>query len=291
MSGAPIHIDVVVPTYKRPAILCEALASVRDQTYPHFTCWITEDGETEATRQAVAPFLADKRFRYLPGPHHGAPAGPRNRGIRAGSGEFVAFLDDDDRWLPEKLERQVAFMARHPDCALVGTNAYRWDPRHPFDFQSTPAYFTGRKANDRHIPYRLLVRENPFIVSSVLIRRSMLDRSGLFNESLHMAEDYELWLRLAAVGSAWNLGAKLLVFRDTPPTYYNRLDRQADRTFQAHVLALAFVGDGTVPSPLQETANRDKARLLARSLAASLAVPSLPARWLATIGTIVRNRR
>ena len=114
-----MQVDVIVPTYKRYEILRETLAAVQDQTYSNFICWISEDGETGETQEAVRPFLTDRRFIYLSGPHAGSPASPRNRAMKKGESPFIAFLDDDDLWLPDKLATQVAFMQEHQDCSAT----------------------------------------------------------------------------------------------------------------------------------------------------------------------------
>ena len=84
-----------------------AVASVMNQSYSDWRCWVVEDGETIETRNQVKDFLEDKRFKYVTGKHIGTPSGPRNRGIESGQAEYIAFLDDDDIGLPEKLERQI----------------------------------------------------------------------------------------------------------------------------------------------------------------------------------------
>jgi glycosyltransferase involved in cell wall biosynthesis len=103
--------------------LPEALKSVANQSYPHWKCWIAEDGESKETYEAVKPFLRDDRFVYLPGTHAGFPAVPRNRGIREGTAPYIAPLDDD-LWLPRKLENQVAFLESHSNCVLLGCNGF-----------------------------------------------------------------------------------------------------------------------------------------------------------------------
>ena len=107
-------VDIIVPTYNRAEVLPKTLKSVQQQTFFDWRCFIAEDGETPETLAAVAPFLKDDRFVYLPGMHAGTPAAPRNRAIRQGSAPLIAFLDDDDLWLPEKLETQLSFMDQHP---------------------------------------------------------------------------------------------------------------------------------------------------------------------------------
>ena len=235
-----MQVDIVVPTYKRGELLRESLESIRQQTWSDWRCWVCDDDEQGGAAESIGDFLADQRFQYVAGNHCGAPAGPRNRGMKKGQGELIAFLDDDDTWLPEKLERQVGFFLEHPGCVLLGTNGYRWDPREEFDKNRTPPYFLKSRYWDRPVPYGAMFETNHFIVSSVMIRREVVGRSGMFNQRLKVAEDYELWLRVASLGEAWNLREPLIIFRDTPPTYYKRLDKQDDYRLKAEVLELAL---------------------------------------------------
>jgi glycosyltransferase involved in cell wall biosynthesis len=242
-------IDIIVPTCNRASLLPETLKSVQAQTDEDWLCWIAEDGESRETREAVAPFLADRRFIYLPGSHAGSPAVPRNRAIRQGSAEFVAFLDDDDLWLPEKLERQRKCIERHRDCVLLGTNAFRWDGIG--DRRQAPVYH--QKIAFGLIPYETLVRENVFITSSVLARRASLLQAGPFNEELTppVGEDYELWLRLGAMGEAWMLETPLLLYREAPPVHYaKKMSRMAKYRLRAEIYAAALAGMPGSPSPL-----------------------------------------
>ena len=246
-------VDIIIPTYNRANLLPETLRSVQAQIYPKWRCWIAEDGKTPETLEAITPFLKDDRFIYLSGDHAGKPARPRNRAILQGNAEFIAFLDDDDLWLPEKLKRQVEFMERHPGCMLLGCNAYRWSGSEKWN-TSTPLYFQ-KKAFSGHIPYELFVQENYIILSSAIIRRVVLDRSGMFNETLLIAEDYELWLRIGALGEIWNIPDPLLVYRDTEPTYYHRLNRQENYRTRASILDSALNRVGSIPSPFSYPEN------------------------------------
>jgi GT2 family glycosyltransferase len=242
-------IDIIIPTYNRASFLTETLKSVQDQTYKDWICWIAEDGESPETREAARPFLADKRFIHLPGRHVGYPAAPRNRAIRQGSARFVAFLDDDDLWLPEKLAMQVDFLERDKACVLLGTNAFRWDGTGMKE--EAPVYH--QKISFGLIPYEKLVQENVFIISSVLTRRESLLEAGSFNESLTppVGEDYELWLRLGAVGETWMLPDPLLLYRETAPTYYTKkMDRKTKYQLRAGLYSAALQGMPDRPSPL-----------------------------------------
>jgi glycosyltransferase involved in cell wall biosynthesis len=250
-------IDIIIPTYNRAKLLAETLKSVQSQTFHQWRCWIAEDGETRETLEAVTPFLKDDRFRYLTGDHAGRPAYPRNRAIFHGSADYIAFLDDDDIWLPDKLKRQVEFMERHPGCVLLGCNAYRWSGSEDWDI-STPLYFQKQKFFGP-IPYELFVQENYIILSSAMIRRVALERSGIFNESLLISEDYELWLRIGALGEIWNISDPLLLYRDAGPTYYHKYNRQENYRARANILSSALKGVKNIPSPLSYPENKNYA--------------------------------
>jgi glycosyltransferase involved in cell wall biosynthesis len=248
-------IDIVVATYNRANLIPKTLESVQSQTYQKWRCWIAEDGQTAETLEAISPFLKDDRFLYLPGKHAGKPAYPRNRAILKGNAEFIAFLDDDDFWLPEKLQYQIEFMDSHPNCVLLGCNAYRSKSVSDWD-SSTPQYFQ-KKAFFGRISYKSLVQDNYIILSSSMIRRSSLDRSGLFNEGLSVAEDYELWLRMGALGEIWNIPDPLLVYKDTEAAkHYPKLNRREKYRERARTLDSALTGCGNIKSPLLYEENK-----------------------------------
>lgn len=246
-------IDIIIPTYHRYEILAEALESVQAQTYAHWECWVAEDGNSEKTRAIVVPFLNDKRFHYLPGKHSGTPATPRNMALRAGQAPYIAFLDDDDIWLPEKLEQQIAFLKNHPHCVLAGSNAFIMKEKQDYRKVTLPLYF--EKAPFGLVPYKKLVQDDYFINSSIVIRRSALKYAGLQNKTLHKGEDHDLWLRIGILGEMWLLPLPLVIYRElsskhaTPPKAAIERRREAYRTrFKIYQSALEGVGEA--PSPL-----------------------------------------
>lgn len=249
-----IAVDIIIPTYNRSDLLPETLKSVQDQSFLNWQCWIAEDGETKETLDAIKPFLEDDRFKYLPGKHAGFPAVPRNRAIKYGSAKYVAFLDDDDIWLPEKLEQQVAFLEQQPDCVLLGCNSFRW---HGIEEKksSSPVYF--QKAPFGKISYETFLRANWIILSSAIVQRTALEQAGLFSETLcpSIAEDYELWLRLGALGKIWLMKEPYMLYRETPNGYYPKLDKKGKYEMKAQVLNSVLNGIGGIPSPLSYPEN------------------------------------
>ena len=252
-----MNIDIIVTTYKRYELLQETLKSVANQTYPHWKCWIAEDGKSKETYEVVKPFLQDKRFVYLPGTHAGFPAVARNRGLRQGMAPYIASLDDDDLWLPGKLEYQVAFLESHLNCVLLGCNSFYWEGKG--EWNNSPLYL--KKNMLGKIDYSKLLSQNCIVHSSVMFRRTAVERAGLYSERLNppIGEDYELWLRIGALGEIWNLAEPLMIFRKTPLTYYSKLKRSENYKVKAKILNSALNGVGNIPSPLSHPDNADLA--------------------------------
>jgi glycosyltransferase involved in cell wall biosynthesis len=187
------RVSVVIPTYNRARDLVRCLDSLVAQTYRDFEVLVCDDGSTDGSAAAVAAFEGRLDLRYDWQENSGGPAGPRNRGIRLARGEYVAFLDSDDWWLPEKLGASVqclnaGFDLVHHDLYLVRHAGQRhfW-----------------RKASSRTLrsPIAQDLMENgaAIVNSSVVVRRELLVAIGGFSEDTMLAasEDYDAWLRIA----------------------------------------------------------------------------------------------
>ncbi len=249
------RVDIIIPTYNRATILPETLKSVQVQTFSDWRCFIAEDGETSATRAAVEPFLEDSRFVYLPGAHAGLPAAPRNRAIQKGSAQFVAFLDDDDLWLPEKLEEQIRFMEQHPNCILLGSNAYIWNGTASRN-SDLPLFFSEPVSGSISVE---ALAETDFIINcTAVVRRTVFAQAGLLNEAAALAscEDYEFWLRIAPLGEVWVLDRALAIYRDAPQSSVRAgLTMPATYKKLAAVFDAALRGNGVIRSPLDRAGN------------------------------------
>lgn len=172
-------VSVVIPTFKRPALVRRAIASVLNQTYRDFEIVVVDDGSPDDTRGAVTG-IRDERVRYLRHERNRGLPASRNTGIKAASGEYIAFLDDDDEWLPEKLERQIPAL-RSNSAALCG---YVVNRRYVKVQRQTTVSLEDLKRGNEHSPATLIVR------AAVL-------KEMPFDETLPHAEDWDMLLRLA----------------------------------------------------------------------------------------------
>src|SRR3989338_5782229 len=200
-------VSIIIPTYNRAAMLCEAIESVLAQTFTDWELIVVDDGSTDQTPEVLAQYVtSDARIRVLCQANQRHPAA-RNAAIAISQSRYVAFLDDDDLWLPEKLALQVRYMEAPSQPGLSYTltsnmdasgRVYRVFPEHP-----------GRT-------YTELFERNFMACSSVMVRRSCLLRSGFFNTALRRAADYDLWLRIAR--------QEAIEFVPYPLTLYRRHD-------------------------------------------------------------------
>jgi glycosyltransferase involved in cell wall biosynthesis len=182
-------VSVVIATYNYGRFLPDALDSVRAQTFSDYEILVVDDGSTDDTETVIARYLADPRIRFLRIDHLGQPAA-KNTGIRHARGQYVAFLDADDRWLPTKLEKQVALFRAEPDLGVVYSRWRAIDER-------------GRSIPDWARPVHRgdvlgqLFRRNFVCFSSSVVRTTVFADIGCFDERIPLSIDYDLWLRIA----------------------------------------------------------------------------------------------
>jgi glycosyltransferase involved in cell wall biosynthesis len=185
------QVSVVIPTRDRAQLLPRAVASVLAQSFQDFELIIVDDASADGSEQLARGFR-DARVRYLRHPSRRGGAAARNSGIARARGEYVAFLDDDDEWLPEKLERQIALMRKSsPVVAACYTGRLVVAKDSGAIRGQLSAHRSGRL-------YPAILAENLIGgTSSVLARRGCLQRVGGFDGTLPSFQDYDLWIRLA----------------------------------------------------------------------------------------------
>lgn len=180
-------VSVIIPTYNRGWVLREAIDSVLAQDFKDFELIVVDDGSTDNTGEIIDSY--DQDLIVLRQSNKGVSAA-RNRGIAAAAGRLVAFLDSDDLWLPRKLSSQVDFFNSNP-AALINQTEEIW-------------IRNGVRVNPkiRHHKFSGMIFEQSLGLclvspSAVMIKRSLFDEVGLFDEDLPACEDYDLWLRIS----------------------------------------------------------------------------------------------
>ncbi|MBK7899116.1 MAG: glycosyltransferase family 2 protein [Azonexus sp.] len=197
-----MRFSCVIPTFNRRERLRVALASVASQSVRPEEIVVVDDGSRDDTQeyltglQRTSPDLPLVVLRQ----ENRGPAAARNAGIRIASGDYVAFLDDDDLWLPEKLARQQQILAVHPDIALLGCGA--------------DTLFAPRGGLLQDIGLRSMLIRNWFLTPGVVARRDVLLACGGFPEDMCVCEDYALWLSIAEKHRCALLNEKLIVCGD-----------------------------------------------------------------------------
>jgi glycosyltransferase involved in cell wall biosynthesis len=194
LAIAPL-VSVIMPTFNRREFLPAAIESVFAQTLTDWELIIADDGSAAETRACLAALEDPPRVRVLLLEHCGRPGAVRNAGLREARGEYVAFLDSDDLWLPGKLEQQLAGLRSHPTrrwsytrFALVDAKGDRLLPPQG----SAPPLPAG------WVMGPLLAGTTVIALPSVLVERKLLEMLGDFDPQLIMCEDDDLWFRLAA---------------------------------------------------------------------------------------------
>jgi glycosyltransferase involved in cell wall biosynthesis len=161
------------------------------QTYGRLEILVVDDGSTDATPAVVKAYSTDPRVKYLRQENRGLSAA-RNIGILHTDGEYIALLDADDFWEPEKLTRQMELFAQYPSCGMVFADYLI------FNAQGIMARSRNADHYDGQVNFRqLLTRFNFIYPSTVVIRREVFAQCGYFDESLRAIEDYDMWLRIA----------------------------------------------------------------------------------------------
>lgn len=181
---------MVITTFNRQDILPRAIRSVLSQTFDDFELIVVDDHSTDGTPDAIRMF-GDSRITYICRSENGGLSRTRNTGIAASRGEYVAFLDDDDEWKPEKLEKQVALAnASSPEYGVFHCGADKLDARGRLVAKSLPK---GRG----NVRTEFINRRVVTISSTYLFRKSTLEEIGGFDENLTSHIDYDIWMKMA----------------------------------------------------------------------------------------------
>jgi GT2 family glycosyltransferase len=201
-----MQISAIITAYNCEAYIGDAIKSVLAQTRQPDEIVVVDDGSTDGTAAIVRSYAA-AGVRYV-WQENGGPGAARNRGIAETSGALVCFLDGDDLWLPEKTARQEALLAANPQTGMVTCDRWTWNVIHNkrrFDRYGV--------APGRSLRREILVRNVIGNPSMVMIRRSVLDAVGGFDPAIRWAEDWEMWIRVAARAEIRVVPVPLMIYR------------------------------------------------------------------------------
>ena len=224
-------VSVIVPAFNAGRVLAETLSSVRSQTFRDFEVIINvDDGSTDDTEAVSSLFCdTDRRFILIMSPHTNRSRA-RNRALEHARGEFVAFLDADDVWFPEKLAAQMALFQEEPRVNFAFTDYFFWDGQREWG-----PYYQKYKRFPEESPVRQLISANVFGTSTVTARRAAVVKAGGFDPNLEHAEDWDMWLRIAEQG-LWARGTRrsLVRYRCWP----GNASKQRHKALEGDVLML-----------------------------------------------------
>ena len=213
------NTSVVMPAFNAEATIAASIDSILEQTRQDFEVIVVDDGSTDRTAEIVAGF--GDSVRLLRQENRG-PSAARNLGVAEARGEWIAFLDSDDRWHRDMLRSRMAALERDGAAGLAYTNCWNTDGDSllPLNRGAQRTAYSGWV-------FTRLISENFLTTSTVLVRRALLQQVGGFDEEMRISEDYDLWLRLARI-TRFVFVDRPLAFYLHPSTTFGDLDERLD---------------------------------------------------------------
>lgn len=201
-----VLISVVMPAYNTEKTIDQAIQSVIDQTYKNLELIIIDDCSSDETVKRINAFVCkDSRLRLLQNEKNTGVAMSRNRGVEEASGEWIAFLDSDDIWMPEKLEKQYKRLLSTPGCSICFTGSAFMNEQ--------GAYYHYKLSVPCQLTYYDLLKQNLISCSSVLVKKETVKKFPMKNDSM-IHEDLVTWLKILKDGScAVGINEPLLIYR------------------------------------------------------------------------------
>jgi glycosyltransferase involved in cell wall biosynthesis len=187
MNTSTPKVSVIIPTYNREKFIGRAIESVLAQTYKNFEIVVVDDGSTDNTRKALEPFDGKIKYIYQ---ENGGSSSARNRGLQESTGEYIAFLDSDDTWTPNKLAVQLDILDKNKHTGIVYSKMLMFNEKGE-RIGTKPDDPSGRNFEE------LIEISGDIPTSSVLTRRECFDKAGLFDENLPTMQDFDMWLRIS----------------------------------------------------------------------------------------------
>lgn len=212
VGGTVPTVSIVIPTYNRQRLVQETIDSVLRQSFSDWELLVIDDGSTDETATVLTERYGNS-IRYVHQQNQGESAA-RNKGITLAQGKYVAFLDSDDLWLPNKLQRQVEVLDSQTEVGLVSTQAY-WMSNEGLQLQRPPH---GHDRASATVSWADLVLGNAIAGggSSAMVRRRCFELAGTFDASIRFGEEWDLWLRIARHWRVYQIPEPLCCYRINP---------------------------------------------------------------------------
>ena len=187
-------VAIIIPTFNTGKYIKEAVDSAINQTYKNKEIIVVDDGSTDNTKEILDIYIQDNKIKYIYQENKGL-AGARNTGIKAANGDYIAFLDSDDIFLPNKIEKQIEFLENNRDCDVCYCDVWHFYDDEPNKLMKLDyKYYSGSEV------LKNLLKKNFINPLTVVTRRSVVDKYGVFNEYFKRTEDWEYWIRLVWQG-------------------------------------------------------------------------------------------
>ena len=214
---SPPKVSVIIPCFNREKYLSEAIESVLNQTYPSIELLTVDDGSTDSTPDILSGYQ-HRGVEVLthPGRINKGQSAAINLGLSRASGDYIAILDSDDYWDAHKIEKQVRFLDNNPSVGLVYGNGFAVDEN------GKPLYRIYEDDHAEHSnPNRVLMDCYFLVPNNALVRKSVLDQTGGFDESMRAAQDHDMAIRIAEVTTLGYLNEPLFYYRRHPDSISN----------------------------------------------------------------------
>jgi glycosyltransferase involved in cell wall biosynthesis len=197
-------VSVIIPTKNRHDLLVRAIKSVLNQTYSNLEIIIVDDSSSDETKSHIYK-IKDERIKYIFQNNRKGGAAARNTGILNAKGEFISFLDDDDYWAPEKIEKQLHVFKTHEKICAVYSGYFIVEAKKGKIIGAVKPKYHGNI-------YKRLLTENCVGTTSTVIVKSKVLINELFDESLPSCQDWDLWLRLSKFHEFWSVNEPLVYY-------------------------------------------------------------------------------
>ena len=207
MNQNPL-VSVIIPCYNRQDYIAQTIDSVLNQTWPNIELIVVDDGCTDNSRQILENYGNRVQLLEHPGFTNKGQSAAINVGLNAAKGDYIAILDSDDLFLPQKIEKQISYFLKHPNLGLVYSNGYRINEQGKITSE-----FYLPTHQERSVPENVLLDCYFLLPNNALVRRDVYNAAGLFDESLRSAQDHDMAIRIAEVTNIGYMDNYLFCYR------------------------------------------------------------------------------